>query len=277
MAAADGFQVTNEESVSAHHYANVLFNVLRGGIFDNQYTIQTKDYVKTIKHFNTDVYSAHAEWLSQLPAHVSLADLYQEVETRHCSQLERLTMEYLPITFGRRHGDPSRPWNQFEIKLLDNNNEKLLSYQGNWRDIFQNWEALSFSYPNYIESVIAKFVNASTIDGYNPYRITKQGIDWEVEDPEDPWSYIGYWGDHQIIYLLKLLELSHQFHPNQLSQLLRKPVFSYANVPYRIKPFSEIKANPKSTVTYDTDSANTIEQLVQSSGRRRKAHHGHRW
>ena len=62
-----------------------------------------------------------------------------------------------------------------------------------------------------------------------------------------------HWGDHQIIYLLKLLELSHQFHPNQLSQLLRKPVFSYANVPYRIKPFSEIKANPKSTVTYDTD------------------------
>ena len=137
MAASDGFQVTNEESVSVHHYANVLFNVLRGGIFDNQYTIQTKDCVKTIKHFNTDVYSAHAEWLSQLPAHVSLADLYHEVETRHCSQLERLTMEYLPITFGRRHGDPSRPWNQFEIKLLDNNNEKLLSYQGNWRDIFK--------------------------------------------------------------------------------------------------------------------------------------------
>ncbi len=56
--------------------------------------------------------------------------------------------------------------------------------------------------------MIAKFVNASTVDGYNPYRITREGIDWEVEDPDDPWSHIGYWGDHQIIYLLKLLELS---------------------------------------------------------------------
>ena len=67
---------------------------------------------------------------------------------------------------------------------------------------------LLFSYPEFIEGVIAKFVNASTMDGYNPYRITKQGIDWEVEEPEEPWSNIGYWGDHQIIYLLKILELS---------------------------------------------------------------------
>jgi hypothetical protein len=51
--------------------------------------------------------------------------------------------------------------------------------------------------------VIAKFVNASTIDGYNPYRITKEGIDWEVEEPEDPWSYIGYWGDHQVIFFIR--------------------------------------------------------------------------
>jgi hypothetical protein len=77
------------------------------------------------------------------------------------------------------------------------------SYEGNWRDIFQNWEALAFSFPEFIESMIAKFVNASTMDGYNPYRITNLGIDWEVQDPDDPWSYIGYWGDHQIAYLLE--------------------------------------------------------------------------
>jgi hypothetical protein len=32
-------------------------------------------------------------------------------------QLERLCHEYLPITFGRRHGDPSRPWNRFSIRV----------------------------------------------------------------------------------------------------------------------------------------------------------------
>ncbi|MFB0912461.1 MAG: hypothetical protein QMA97_04690, partial [Glaciecola sp.] len=81
--------------------------------------------------------------------------------------MSRLIYEYLPITFGRRHGDPSRPWNQFAIELKDDRGQPLLSYQGNWRDIFQNWEALTLSYPSFIESVIAKFVNASTLDGYN--------------------------------------------------------------------------------------------------------------
>ena len=122
------------------------------------------------------------------------------------------------------------------------------------------------SFPRFTESVIAKFVNASTVDGYNPYRITKQGIDWEVEEPDDPWSYIGYWGDHQIIYLQKLLELSANFQPQALGSLLDKPIFSYANVPYRIKAFEDIIKNPKDTVEYDEALAETIEKRVQELG-----------
>ena len=48
-------------------------------------------------------------------------------------------------------------------------------------------------------------------------RVTREGIDWECPDPHDPWAYIGYWGDHQIIYLLKFLELSQEFHPARLA------------------------------------------------------------
>ncbi len=181
-------------------------------------------------------------------------------------QLERLCYEYLPITFGRRHGDPSRPWNRFAIKLKDARGERLLSYEGNWRDIFQNWEALTFSFPEFIEYVIAKFVNASTVDGYNPYRITREGIDWEVEEPDNPWSHIGYWGDHQIIYLLKFLEQSRQFHPARLSELLHRPIFSYANVPYRIRSFAELVADPKRTVDYDHALAARIADRVAAIG-----------
>jgi hypothetical protein len=154
----------------------------------------------------------------------------------------------------------------FAIKLKDARGERLLSYEGNWRDIFQNWEALTFSYPECIEYVIAKFVNASTVDGYNPYRITREGIDWEVENPDDPWSHIGYWGDHQVIYLLKFLEQSRQFHPARLRALLRQPLFSYANVPYRIRSFEKIVADPKSTVDYDRELAATIAQRVAALG-----------
>jgi hypothetical protein len=266
MAASDGFQLTNEENVVVHHYANTLFNNLRGGVFDNQYTLSAKDFIATLQTFNVNVYNRHVKRLSQLPDQISLQDFSSAISSINDQQLERLAAEYLPITFGRRHGDPSRPWNQFEIKLKDDAGHRLLSYQGNWRDIFQNWEALTFSYPEFIECVIAKFVNASTIDGYNPYRITKGGIDWEVEEPDDPWSYIGYWGDHQIIYLLKMLELSKQFHPELLAQLLNKSIFSYANVPYRIKSFDDMLVNAKSTVTYDEASAERIAEKVEQIG-----------
>ena len=266
MARGDAFQVTAEESVSVHHYANVLFNSLRGGIFSNQYRVSLLDFRNTVEMLNRNVFQRHQALLDTLPGQLPYPELLAIIKDQGDHQLERLTYEYLPIGFCRRHGDPSRPWNQFSIKLKDDRGNYLLSYQGNWRDIFQNWEALTFSYPEFIENVIAKFVNASTVDGYNPYRITKEGIDWEVEEPDDPWSYIGYWGDHQIIYLLKLLELSRQFHPQRLGTWLRQPVFSYANVPYRIKPFDALLANAKSTVEYDLELAERIEQRVAYRG-----------
>ncbi|MDH3831050.1 MAG: hypothetical protein OEU78_05440 [Gammaproteobacteria bacterium] len=266
MARGDAFQSTAEEIVSVHHYANVLFNILRGGTFNNQYQVSSRDFSKTIRIFNDNVFKRHQTLLDELPKQLPYSQLLSIVKDQGDDQLERLTCEYLPITFGRRHGDPSRPWNQFSIKLKDDLGNYLLNYQGNWRDIFQNWEALTFSYPEFIENVIAKFVNASTVDGYNPYRITKEGIDWEIEEPDDPWSYIGYWGDHQVIYLLKLLELSSQFHPQRLGKLLHQPVFSYANVPYRIKPFDALLANAKNTVDYDLELAERIEQRVAYRG-----------
>ena len=266
MASADGFQSTAEEQVSLHHYANVLFNVLRGGIFDDQYAIPSLDFRNTIKHFNKAAYERNRSFLLGLPERLRFDELLEAVRECNDPQLQRLTLEYLPITFGRRHGDPSRPWNQFSIRLRDNAGNRLLSYEGNWRDIFQNWEALALSFPGFVENMIAKFVNASTPDGYNPYRITKEGIDWEVEEPDNPWSYIGYWGDHQIIYLQKLLELSNQFHPQALRSLLRETVFSYANVPYRIKPFAQILDDPKSTVVFDVDLAERLEHRVAETG-----------
>lgn len=266
MAAMDGLQLTEEENVSIHHYANVLFNGMRGGVFDHQYRIDSQDFAATVKHFNKRVYEVHQSFLEQLPSAIEVSALLAGVKQHNDIQLERLCYEYLPLTFGRRHGDPSRPWNQFAIQLQDSQGQRLLSYQGNWRDIFQNWEALLLSYPTFIENVITKFVNASTIDGYNPYRVTKEGIDWEIEDPEDPWSYIGYWGDHQIIYLLKLLELSQQFHPGKLQDLLHQHMFCYANVPYRIKSFEDVLDNPKDTVEFDHGLAKKIEQRVAELG-----------
>ncbi|MCU0975110.1 MAG: hypothetical protein MUC71_02205 [Steroidobacteraceae bacterium] len=266
MAACDALQCTAEEPVAIHHHANVVFNVLRGGCFPKQYEISSQDFRETVRAFNGAVYARSRAWLESLPEALELPELTASVRRIGDPQLARLSLEYLPIAFGRRHGDPSRPWNQFEIRLRDRAGRPLFWYEGNWRDIFQNWEALAFSYPEFLESMIAKFVNGSTMDGYNPYRITKAGIDWEVEEPDDPWSYIGYWGDHQIIYLLKFLELSQEFHPDRLADLLHQPLFAYANVPYRIRPLAALLDDPKHTVDYDEALAKRIDQRVADLG-----------
>ncbi len=174
---------------------------------------------------------------------------------------KRLAMEYMPLKFSRRHGDPSRPWNRFSINTTSEiDGSKILDYEGNWRDIFQNWEALAHSYPEFIESMIHKFLNATTFDGYNPYRVTKDGFDWETIEPDDPWSYIGYWGDHQIIYLLKFLEFIEHYYPRQLATYFDQDIFVYANVPYRIKSYADILKNPKDTIDFDHESDEKIAQ-----------------
>ena len=263
---ADGIQLSKDRYGTGRHYSNVLFNIMRGGIFDEQYNIDTNDFRAHIAQMNRPGYARLKSALSELPRQVSYHQLrYFLVASRH-KDVMRYYLEYLPLSFSRRHGDPSRPWNYFSIELKNPKGEKQRNYEGNWRDIFQNWEALAFSFPEFTLGMITKFVNASTIDGYNPYRITREGIDWEVVDPNDPWSHIGYWGDHQVIYLTKLLELSFSFHPSRLKGLLDERIFTYANVPYRIKGYDAIVNDPKHTINFDQEEANKIKQQVDKVG-----------
>ena len=251
VAQNDGVQHTADEANDARHFANTLFNTMRGGFYCNSYQISGPAFAAHVALFNRALADKHHTFLSDLPESISYAELDQAVQDRQDHQLHRLFMEYLPLTFSRRHGDPSRPWNLFDIRVKDEQDRHIISYQGNWRDIFQNWEALSLSYPDFTNSIIAKFLNATTADGYNPYKVTSEGIDWEVIEPENPWSNIGYWGDHQIIYLCRLLELSYAHNPAALRQLLGMREFAFANVPYRFKSYSDIVRDPKNTITFD--------------------------
>ncbi|WP_394240769.1 hypothetical protein [Vibrio astriarenae] len=266
MSGADAWQLTADESTSVHHYANVLFNNMRGGVVLDGYVLDKADVEKTMRRANRVVCARHEGFFAQLPESFTHAGLVSKAKQTGDQQLVRLSYEYLPLTFGRRHGDPSRPWNHYEIKLKDEQGERLLSYQGNWRDIFQNWEAMAMSYPGFIQSFIAKFVNASTMDGYNPYRITKDGVDWELLEPDDPWSNIGYWGDHQIIYLLKFLELADKFDQQGLIESLSSDTFSYANVPYELCGVEGLFNNPKDTVNFRDGTQALTEEKTQQLG-----------
>jgi hypothetical protein len=266
VAKADGIQTGNEELGCARHFSNVLYNAMRGGIFTNNYTIDVSDFGLYVQQTNKPVKEQFAQQIAKLPNKISYPELVSWGKESNNADLERICYEYLPLTFSRRHGDPSRPWNQFSIETKNNDGTDKLNYQGNWRDIFQNWEALNVSFPEFIEGITCKFLNASTPDGYNPYRITREGMDWESPEPNDPWAYIGYWGDHQIIYLQKFLEQSNNFHPGKLDELMTKEFFVYANVPYRIKPFEEIVKNPKDTIVFDHHLNDEIKLRAKESG-----------
>ncbi len=263
---ADGIQLTNDKLSSNRQFSNVLFNSMRGGIFSNGYLIDKNDFSGFVNDANYYVYAKQTEFLNSLPNEIIHNELIAKIESLNDIDLLRIAKEYLPLSFSRRHGDPSRPWNLFSIDIKNEDGSQKLNYQGNWRDIFQNWEALALSFPGFVESMICKFANASTIDGYNPYRVTKDGFEWEIHDENDPWSFIGYWGDHQIIYFLKFLEILENYYPGKLEKYLQQEIFTFANVPYKIKPYSEIVKNPYDSIRYDKELEKIIEKRVQQIG-----------
>jgi hypothetical protein len=258
-AAADGLQFTADKLIDTRHFANTLFNIMRGGIFDENYQIDKKDFTLYLAKANSEVFEKSQAFIKNLNSAFSYIELLDLLDSQEDEDLVRLCTEYLPLKFSRRHGDPSRPWNKFSINTRSEiDDSKILDYEGNWRDIFQNWEALAYAYPNFIEGMIHKFLNASTFDGYNPYRVTKSGFDWEALEPDNPWSYIGYWGDHQIIYLLKFLEFIEKYYPGKLNSYFDKECFVYAAVPYTIKSYEDILKDPKDTIGYDHKWAKKI-------------------
>ena len=259
VGASDGLQTSQRRLRNIRHFSNTLFNIMRGGIFDNHYDIEKLDFSDYIKRSNKKVFSKKKDLINNLPEIFDIKKLRFLCENDDDKNFIRLCYEYLPLKFSRRHGDPSRPWNKFSINTRNEiDDSKILDYQGNWRDIFQNWEALAYSYPEFIEGMICKFLNSTTFDGYNPYRVTKYGFDWETIEADNPWSYIGYWGDHQIIYLLKFLEFIENYYPGKIKKYLDHDFFVYANVPYKIKSHDEILKDPKNTIDFDFENEEKI-------------------
>ena len=267
VGSSDGIQLSNDRRRNIRHFANTLFNIMRGGIFDKDYIVEKTDFIQYISRANKNCLNQMKTTFLEWPDHFDLTFLRNTIDQSNSQDYKRLATEYLPIKFSRRHGDPSRPWNKFSINTRDDiTGEKVLDYQGNWRDIFQNWEALAYSYPQFIDGMIYRFLNASTFDGYNPYRLTKDGFDWETIEADNPWSYIGYWGDHQIIYLLKFLEFSEKYFPQRLNSFLQKNEFVYANVPYAIKDYKSIYKDPKNTIDFNFGLSEKIELDREKEG-----------
>jgi hypothetical protein len=266
ISSVDGLQLSGNSMSTSHHYANTLFNAMRGGIFVNNYRVEIEDFKRFISFRNPMYLDKHQDFLEKLPANISIGELQSLAWKDANPELILFCQSYLPLSFSRRHGDPSRPWNRFEIETSNPDGSLKIGYEGNWRDIFQNWEALAYSYPEYVENMISVFLNSTTVDGYNPYRINQDGIDWEIPQPGNPWANIGYWSDHQIIYLQKLLEISSKVHPGGLHKFIQNRIFSFANIPYRIKKYQDLLNDPYESILFDWDLETEIDEQVRRFG-----------
>ena len=266
LARADAFQSSGVAMAAAHHRANVLFNIMRGGVFASGTSFDRDDLLAFLHQRNRPMAEALAPTLAAWPARIDRSFALEAAKTAGGPQAERLLLGYLPLTFSRRHGDPSRPWNKFSIRVRDAAGQRVINYEGNWRDIFQNWEALIPGDPAYVGSMIEAFLGAMTPDGYNPYRIGRNGIDWEVVEHDNPWSNIGYWGDHQLIYLLRFLEAAQAHDPGLLQGQWDRALYSFADVPYRLKPHPAQIAHPKATITFDDNAHQRAHERAQRIG-----------
>ena len=267
VASADGLQETGDRKATAHHFANVLFNIMRGGVFLQNDDLPGEDFAAFVRDRNRGTYAAHEEFLKGLVGIINYGKLLRQVEARGDTDLLRLAYEYLPLTFSRRHGDPSRPWNRFAIHIRNRGRHPRLAYQGNWRDIFQNWEALCLSLPG--------------VPGEH-HRQVRQRLDGGRLQPlpDEPGGH--RLGDARAARPLgqhRLLgrppdHLPPEVHGALAAAITRAcwsnwssgRIYAYANVPYRLKPYEAILQDPRNTITYDWDAAKAVDERIKTIG-----------
>ena len=114
-AGSDALQLTADSFRDTRHFSNTLFNIMRGGIFDNNFQIEKWDFRTYLAKANKAVFETFKNSIEELPDVFSLSELKALAHKSDNSDFKRLCLEYMPLKFSRRHGDPSRPWNKFSI------------------------------------------------------------------------------------------------------------------------------------------------------------------
>ena len=68
VGSADGIQLTNDTNRNTRHFANTLFNIMRGGVFDNNYQIRRDDFIKYLRIANKNIAKKYACLLYTSPS-----------------------------------------------------------------------------------------------------------------------------------------------------------------------------------------------------------------
>ena len=82
IASADGLQLTEDKMTIYRHMSNVLFNVMRGGIFENGYLISKNDLLQYISGANKLVYARNRSVLGSIKENLTIQQLIKESNSR---------------------------------------------------------------------------------------------------------------------------------------------------------------------------------------------------
>ena len=96
VAASDGLQSSSDEKRNARHFSNTLFNIMRGGIFDRNYSIEKWDFEKYLDRANHACCRSNKTLLEKLPEQFTVQELRLLVEQSEDPAFTRLSLEYLP-------------------------------------------------------------------------------------------------------------------------------------------------------------------------------------
>ncbi|MCU0690914.1 MAG: hypothetical protein MUF54_05880, partial [Polyangiaceae bacterium] len=113
LAQSDGFQATGRTAACVAHTAHTTFNLLRGGVPYDVRSVWGRDFFDFVEKRNKALLPAAKRLFQQDQRWLDRAELVSCAKRSGNPQLERLALEYMPLVLGRRHGDPSRPWNRF--------------------------------------------------------------------------------------------------------------------------------------------------------------------
>ncbi len=94
-ASSDALQFTADNLRDTRHFANTLFNIMRGGIFDNNYQIEKHDFLKYIEKANVNVFQKIQNDANQLPQLFSLDEIKQFATNQNDADFKRLTFRIL--------------------------------------------------------------------------------------------------------------------------------------------------------------------------------------
>jgi len=82
VGSADGIEMSGRPESWSHHFANVLFNNMRGGVFDRNHLIPTADFRRFLQTRNTDVAERTNGLLDDLQDEVTVHELHSLVPIR---------------------------------------------------------------------------------------------------------------------------------------------------------------------------------------------------